>query len=98
MKYLLYIIFAMGSLISLLNFYLSFLRYGVYKLLKKECKWESGIPLFGSLFLFVSLMFLYKNLWILILGIALILIDTGGILWFVAIMTYYKIRNGRNEN
>ncbi len=88
--------FAVGSLISLLNFYFSFLRYGVYKLLKRKYKWESGIPLFGSLFLFVSLLFLYKNPYILILGIALILMDTGGILWFIAIMIYYKIKDRRN--
>ena len=89
-----YMLFGLGGFFCLLNFYLSFLRYPIYRLLggtKKEYKWVSGAPLLGSLFVGIGLISHYEIKWMLILGLALILIDTGGPHWFLATMFYYAV-------
>ncbi len=89
-----YILFSLGGFFCILNFYLSFLRYPLYRLSggdKKEYKWVSGAPLLGSLFVGFSLLSHYDTKWMLILGLILIFIDTGGIHWFLATMFYYAI-------
>jgi hypothetical protein len=45
---------ALGTLITCVNFYCSFLRYPIYRWqggTRANFRWVSGIPLFGSLFL-----------------------------------------------
>ena len=94
MEVISYILFGLGSFFCVLNFYLSFLRYPIYRLSggdKKEYKWVSGAPLLGSLFVGFSLLPHYETKWMLILGLALILIDTGGPHWFLASMVYYEV-------
>ncbi|MBA7534308.1 hypothetical protein ES705_26554 [subsurface metagenome] len=89
-----YILFSLGGFFCILNFYLSFLRYPLYRLSggdKKEYKWVSGAPLLGSLFVGFSLLPHYDTKWMLILGSIFILIDTGGLHWFLATMFYYVI-------
>ena len=89
-----YILFGLGGFFCVLNFYLSFLRYPIHRLSggdKKDIKWVSGAPLLGSLFVGISLLPHYETRWLLILGLALILIDTGGPHWFVATMVYYAV-------
>ncbi len=93
MKIIANIIFCLGGFICCLNFYLSFLHYPLYKILKKteKYKWVSGLPLVGSLFVAISLFLLYQIKWILILGIILISIDTGGIHWFLGTVLYHEL-------
>ena len=64
-----------GIFISLVNFFTS---------INKKTK-ASGIPLFGSLLLFISLFFIKSDLLFYIL-IIIILLDTGGLHWFMFMM------------
>ena len=94
MEIIAYILFGLGGFFCLLNFYLSFLRYPIYRLSGgsgKEYKWVSGAPVLGSLFVGLSLISPYATNWMLISGVTLILIDTGGLHWFLATMFYYII-------
>ena len=47
---------------------------------------RAGANRLESLFVGISLLSLYGTKWILILGLTLILIDTGGLHWFLAAM------------
>ena len=94
MEIIAYMLFGLGGFFCLLNFYLSFLRYPIYRLSggrKQEYKWVSGAPALGSLFVGFSLLSQYLTNWIVILGVALILMDTGGLHWFLATIFYYVI-------
>ena len=85
-------LFWLGAFICVVNFYLSFLRYRIFLLRggrKSEYKWTSGTPLIGSLFVLVGLT--PETRWILIAGLILILIDTGGLHWFLGSMLYQWI-------
>ena len=76
-----YALFAIGALLSCVNFYLSFLRYLVFQLNGWKYRYISGIPVFGSLCLLIAAGLLGESAfwpWIC-LGIALI--DTGGLHW-----------------
>jgi len=88
------VLFCLGGFFCLLNFYLSFLRYPIYRLsggCKQEYRWVSGAPVLGSLFVGLGLIYHYGTNWMLILGFALILIDTGSLHWFLATIFYYEI-------
>ena len=89
---ILYILFIIGSLICFLNFYLSFLDYPVQKF-----KSISGLPLVGSLFVAISLIFLYKSNLLLTVGLILIAIDTGGIHWFLGITLFYYLKDKKGK-
>jgi hypothetical protein len=78
-----YLLFAFGGLICVYNFYTSFVRCYAFKILHKEYKWESGLPIIGSLLVGLSLFLLYKTNWLFVLGLILIAVDTGGIHWFL---------------
>ncbi len=80
-----YSLFVLGGLGSIINFYLSFLRYPIHRLRHgKDAKyqWVSGMPLFDAL-LVLGLLLLPKNLWLCGLAFLLLCVNTGGILWFV---------------
>jgi len=97
---ILYILFIIGSLICFLNFYLSFLDYPVQRLIhgkKKKFKSISGLPLVGSLFVAISLIFLYKSNLLLTVGLILIAIDTGGIHWFLGITLFYSLKDKKGK-
>ena len=94
MRILLPILFCLGGLICAVNFYLSFLRYPIFLLRggrKSEFQWISGSPFIGSLSVAVGLAALYETRWVLITGLVLILIDTGGLHWFLGTMLYQWI-------
>ena len=81
MKWIAAVLLALGGLMCGLNFYLSFLRYPIHRLAggtKDNYKWVSGAPVFGSVFVALSLV--------------VILIDTGGLHWFAAAMLYQTLR------
>jgi hypothetical protein len=79
-----YVLYVLGGFISCINFYSSFLRYYVYKLTGKMDKYrfESGIPLFGFLAV-IGMLFMPKSFLINFLVFIFLIIDTGGIQWFV---------------
>jgi hypothetical protein len=80
-----YACFAMGALACCANFYLSYVRYPIHRLLfgSAQYRWISGLPLFGTVLLvigfFAMLPFSYSTL----LAVVLLTIDTAGPLWFV---------------
>lgn len=79
MNIILYFSISIGIFFSVLNFYLSFID-------NKENK-ASGIPIVGSLILFISLFFI-NNYYLFYIIIIFILMDTGGIHWFIANIVY----------
>jgi hypothetical protein len=86
-----WIVFGLGAFLCVTNFYLSFLRYPLHRLrgLSKESyRWVSGFPLVGSLFVGLSLLGLHDLSGMIPVAVVLILIDTGGIHWFVGTMIY----------
>ena len=86
-----WILFGLGSLLCATNFYLSFLRYPLHRLrgLPKESYHRvSGFPLFGSLFVALSLLGLHDIPAMIPVAIVLMLIDSGGIHWFIGSMIY----------
>ena len=84
----------LGGFLCCLNFYLSFLRYPIHTLSgsKKEYEWASGIPILGSAFVALSLIVLWSYPLILFVSWVLMLIDTGGLHWFIGMMVYQGIR------
>jgi hypothetical protein len=95
MMILAYTLFAVGAFLCLLNFYLSFLRYPLYRLFGREYQHASGVPLFGSLLLVIAVTLLYERPLLFWSGITLALLDTGGLHWFAGIMlwTYFFHRD-----
>lgn len=98
MRTLPYILFVFGGFICLTNFYLSFIRHPLYKLIHKRYKWVSGIPVVGSISVALSLIFLYRTTWVLITGLFLIAIDTVGLLWFLGAYFYYEVPEKKPAN
>lgn len=86
LQILAYALFAVGALVSCVNFYLSFLRYPLSKLSGHEYQWVSGIPLFGSLLLIIAVVMLHDSPALFWSGIIIALLDTGGVHWFAAAM------------
>jgi hypothetical protein len=77
------------------NFYLSFLRYPLHLLRglpSEQYEWVSGIPLFGSLLVGSSLLGLHAMPYVLPAALAIILIDTGGVHWFLGGLLYEMLR------
>ncbi len=90
--------FLVGGFLCVLNAYLSWLRYPLYRLrggAAEEYRWVSGAPLFGSLFVLLGWGLQLNELesravdtafWILVA------IGTGGLHWFVISVIYHRIR------
>ena len=94
MRIVAYVLLSFGGLLCVLNFYLSFLRYPLYKLRGKqsEYRWVSGIPLFGSVFVAVALVILREPFGIIVFGVILAALDTGGLHWFIGTMAFMGVR------
>lgn len=80
-----------GISISALNFYLCWL-YPFFE--KNRESFVSGIPLIGSLSLFMALFNIDSN-WLFYIVVFFILIDTNGIHWIIVYLIYdkFKYRN-----
>jgi len=63
---------------------------------KETYKWVSGIPLFGSFLVALSLLHLYTLPGLLPLAAGIILADTGGIHWVIGTMIYYSLYGNKN--
>jgi hypothetical protein len=101
MKWLMMFLLGTGGLLCCLNFYLSFLKYPVHRMLggkKEDYRWDSGIPVFGSLFVALSLFWFWQPPWLLTLAIVLILVDTGGLHWFAGTLLYYEVLKKGNRS
>ncbi len=82
-------LFVLGALATATNFYLSFLRYPVHRLTggnREDYHWVSGIPLFGSLFLWISAVCLRDFPAFSWAAIVLSAFDTAGLHWFAGVM------------
>lgn len=94
-------LFLVGGAICLLNFFLSFLRVPLLRargVPDEEIRWVSGFPAIGSLLVAAAVPGLDGRT-ALVTAILLILIDTGGLHWFLAVITIQSIRSrgaGRN--
>lgn len=80
-----YGIFVLGAVVSIVNMYTSYLRYPVHRLLGKSrdsYKHVSGLPLIGG-FVLIGAWLLPQSLWLSLVTALLMLLDTGGISWFV---------------
>jgi len=83
--YLGYGFYFLGGILAMLNFYLSFLRHRVHRLLGKPdgtYRFVSGILLFGVLSA-IGLMHLPENLYFGIGALIFLIVDTGGIPWLI---------------
>ena len=80
MDFILFFFMGVGFLVSSMNFYISFLT---------RKKMGSGIPMLGSLFLFIGLFFIDNSI-LFELAVVFIVLDTGGIHWAVATVLYYE--------
>jgi hypothetical protein len=90
-----------GVAISCLNFYLSFLRYPLLRCLGKapaDIPWVSGIPLCGSLLLWIGAAFFAGKPVVLGTVLAISLLDTGGLHWFAAMMLCQSLFRGNQDS
>ncbi|MEK6702304.1 MAG: hypothetical protein AABZ53_08575 [Planctomycetota bacterium] len=82
------ILFAFGAFVTLTNVYLSFIRYPIHLArggTRETYRWVSGVPIVGSLFLWISMGLLASTGLKWLAGI-LSIFDTGGIHWFIGTM------------
>ena len=80
-----YLLFGLGALVSVCNFYLSFLRYPLFILRRRsrdEYRHISGFPMAGMFVLF-GLVLTPASPSFSLTTLFLLLIDTGNIPWFV---------------
>ena len=83
-----FILFAVGAFVTVMNAYLSFIRYPVHLALggtRETFRWVSGIPLIGSVCLWISIPLL-SSVWLKWCAAALSIFDAGGIHWFLGTM------------
>lgn len=81
-----FILAGFGAWITSFNVYLSWVRYPLHQKLHadKPYKWISGLPMVGSLFMWLGsalLWWLGQKQWA-IAGLVVSLLDTGGLHWF----------------
>lgn len=82
------ILFGIGGLLTLWNFYVSFIRYPAHLLFggtRETYQWVSGVPLFGSLLLWISIPML-SSVSLQWFAAILSVFDTAGFHWFVGTM------------
>ena len=95
LTYIAYALFGLGCLVSLINFYLSFLRYPIFRLrggAADDYQWVSGLPMIGSLLIVLTLAFVFSNVWLRFFGITCAVVDTAGLHWFAGTMLYMRWR------
>lgn len=95
LTFLKWALFAFGAYLCVLNFYLSFLRYPLYRrrgLPKESFKFISGIPILGSLIVFLLLHYTNLPPVMQYVAIGLIVIDTGGIHWAIGSIIYHSCK------
>jgi hypothetical protein len=90
-----YLAFALGAFLSLLNFYLSFVRAPLLLALGRPSRFVSGFPLVGSLLLVASSFLLWRAPWLVLTALAAAALDTGGLHWLLGVLLWRAI-SGRS--
>jgi hypothetical protein len=91
----------LGGLICCANFYCAFLRYPLHRVFggtRENYHYGSGVPLFGSFFVAIALMKFWSDPTLLSIAIVLILIDMGGLHWFLGVMFWYEVLKKGNRD
>jgi hypothetical protein len=83
MPYAATITLVVGSMITAVNFWLSFIRPMSRRASNKPVKSASGIPLFGSLLLWVAAWLFYPSSDVAYWALGISLFDTGGPHWLL---------------
>ena len=101
MLILAFILAGLGALLTALNFYLSFVRYPLHHLIRRgqPFKFSSGVPLVGSILLWVGAYMLLSAGALRLGAFALIIsaFDTGGIHWFFLSLGYQWLRGRQTK-
>jgi len=98
MPYVAIIMLVVGSMITAVNFWLSFIRPLSRRISNKLVKPASGIPLFGSLLLWAAAWLFYPSSELAYWALGISVIDTGGLHWLLGTLLYHSyIRKGTNE-
>ncbi len=82
------------------NFYLTFIRYPLYRIRggkKRDYRFVSGFPIIGSLSILLSLGFVQMPVYLRWFGAVCAILDTGGLHWFLVVMVYESRVNGKRE-
>jgi hypothetical protein len=94
-------VFGLGAVVCLVNFYLSWLRYPLHRARgasRETYRWVSGVPLVGSALVIATWALWLRHDHSLLLDVAswvLALVDTGGIHWFLLVMASDWFRRRR---
>ncbi len=86
-----YAALVLGAAISLLNFYLSFVRVPLLRVCGRSPRFVSGIPHCGSMLLVVSAALLWPARLSALSALALAALDTGGIHWFFGVLLWQTL-------
>ena len=78
-----YLFLALGALVCLLNFYISFIRMPLLTALGRSPRRVSGFPLFGSVMLVTAAVLSWEKRALALTLLAIAALDTGGIHWFL---------------
>jgi hypothetical protein len=87
-----FVLCGVGTLITCINVYLSFIQYPIHRWrggTRENFRWISGFPIFGSLFLWIGAVLLLlagEPTWMCSAALVISLFDTGGLHWFVGTM------------
>jgi len=98
-----WLLFAAGGFVCLLNAYLSWLRYPLFRLRggqPDDYRWVSGFPWIGSLLVVVAWGGEIReqgSLALDVLAWSLVAVDTGGIHWFLLIMVCQGLKGRSRE-
>jgi len=93
LKIIMFLLLGLGGIICCLNFYLMFIRFSLHRFrggTKDNFQWISCKPIIGSALVAVSLFEFWDQSWLGYLAVVLILIDTGGLHWFLGLMIYQR--------
>lgn len=80
-----YVLISVGTLIAVSNFYLSFLRIPIHRMIyphRPDPGFVSGLPLVG-VFSLLGLVFVEVSAVIAVVVLVSLLIDTGGVQWLI---------------
>lgn len=95
------VLFGLGTLITCVNVYTSFIRYPLHRWrggTRDDFRWISGLPIFGSLFLWLAALALIHHPVLMWTALITSLFDTGGLHWFAGTMIYTALfRRGKDE-
>jgi len=86
-----------GVLVTMLNFYLSFIRVPLQRRVSPDqvTRWVSGIPFVGSGALWLSAIVLQTGDWRVPAALAVSIFDTGGLHWFVGSQVWHRFHGSK---